>query len=87
MPASVHCVCYECSESTYKASEAYTISPGHDSWVVGDEPAVVYEFGGMWGEYAETRQHAIGMGLGQRLGPFILATKSARFSLSLRALR
>ena len=38
------------TELTYKAGDAYSIQPGHDGWVVGDEPAVVYEFHGMWGE-------------------------------------
>ena len=45
-----HCVCDDGSEATYSAGEAYAISPGHDAWVVGDKPAVVYEFAGMWGE-------------------------------------
>ena len=47
---AVHCVCYDGSEATYSAGEAYAISPGHDAWVVGNKPAVVYEFAGMWGE-------------------------------------
>ena len=47
---TVHCVCDDGSEATYSAGEAYAISPGHDAWVVGDSPAVVYEFAGMWGE-------------------------------------
>ena len=38
------------TELTYKAGDAYSIDPGHDGWVVGDEPAVVYEFHGKWGE-------------------------------------
>ena len=38
------------TELTYKAGDAYSINPGHDGWVVGDEPAVVYEFHGKWGE-------------------------------------
>ena len=40
----MHCVCDDGSEATYSAGEAYAISPGHDAWVVGDKPAVVYEF-------------------------------------------
>ena len=24
--------------------------PGHEAWVVGDEPVIAYEFGGVWGE-------------------------------------
>ena len=47
---TVHCVCDDGSEATYTAGDAYAISPGHDAWVVGDKPAVVYEFAGMWGE-------------------------------------
>ena len=38
------------TEITYKAGDAYSIQPGHDGWVVGNEPAIVYEFHGMWGE-------------------------------------
>ena len=38
------------TELTYKAGDAYSIQPGHDGWVVGNEPAIVYEFHGMWGE-------------------------------------
>jgi uncharacterized cupin superfamily protein len=38
------------TELTYKAGDAYSIDPGHDGWVVGNEPAVVYEFHGKWGE-------------------------------------
>ena len=38
------------TEKTYKAGDAYSIQPGHDGWVVGDKPAIVYEFHGMWGE-------------------------------------
>ena len=47
---AVHCVCDDGSEATYTAGDAYAISPGHDAWVVGSKPAVVYEFAGMWGE-------------------------------------
>ena len=38
------------TELTYKAGDAYSIEPGHDGWVVGDEPVEVYEFHGKWGE-------------------------------------
>ena len=47
---AVHCVCDDGSEATYTAGDAYAISPGHDAWVVGGKPAIVYEFAGMWGE-------------------------------------
>ena len=38
------------TELIYKAGDSYSIDPGHDGWVVGNEPAVVYEFHGKWGE-------------------------------------
>jgi hypothetical protein len=47
---TVHCVCDDGSEATYKAGDAYAISPNHDAWCVGGKRAVVYEFAGMWGE-------------------------------------
>ena len=47
---TVHCVGDDGSKATYSAGEAYAISFGHDAWVVGDKPAVVFEFAGMWGE-------------------------------------
>ncbi len=47
---TIHCVCDDGSEATYTAGDAYAISPGHDAWVVGDKPAVVNEFSGIWGE-------------------------------------
>jgi hypothetical protein len=30
--------------STVEAGAAYVIQPGHDAWVVGDEPVVAFEF-------------------------------------------
>lgn len=36
--------------ATYTAGDAYSILPGHDAWVEGDQEAVVFEFQGMWGE-------------------------------------
>ena len=38
------------TEVTYSGGDAYAIEPGHDAWVVGDKPAVAYEFYGAWGE-------------------------------------
>ena len=38
------------TEVNYKEGDAYSVAPGHDAWVVGDEPVVAYEFGGAWGE-------------------------------------
>ena len=38
------------TDVTYTAGDAYSIQPGHDGMVVGDDPAIVYEFAGAWGE-------------------------------------
>jgi hypothetical protein len=32
------------------AGDAYSIEPGHDAWVVGDDVAEAFEFAGLWGE-------------------------------------
>jgi hypothetical protein len=32
------------SEAEINAGEAYVIEPGHDAWVIGDEPFVGFEF-------------------------------------------
>jgi quercetin dioxygenase-like cupin family protein len=34
------------SDGTVAAGSVYRIAPGHDAWVVGDEPVVVVEFQG-----------------------------------------
>ena len=38
------------TEATYSAGDSYSIEPGHDAWVVGDQQAVCYEFHGAWGD-------------------------------------
>ena len=38
------------TEVVYKAGDSYSVTPGHDAWVVGDEPVEAYEFAGVWGE-------------------------------------
>ena len=50
LQGKIHVVSDDGSEVTINAGEAYRLAPGHDAWVVGDKPAVVYEFAGMWGE-------------------------------------
>jgi len=32
------------TEVEIKAGDAYHIAPGHDAWVLGDQPVVAYEF-------------------------------------------
>lgn len=40
----LHVVHSDGSEGDATAGTAYVIEPGHDAWVVGDEPVVAYEF-------------------------------------------
>lgn len=43
------------SESELRPGEAYVIEPGHDAWVIGDEPYVAFEFEARAAEeYAKT---------------------------------
>jgi hypothetical protein len=32
------------TEADLTSGEVYVIEPGHDAWVVGDEPFIAYEF-------------------------------------------
>ena len=36
------------TETIIKAGDAYSIPPGHDGWVVGDEEAVMIEYSSVW---------------------------------------
>jgi hypothetical protein len=40
----MHVVHDDGSEQEIGPGQAYTIDPGHDAWVVGDEPVVGFEF-------------------------------------------
>jgi hypothetical protein len=40
------------SESEIGPGDVATIPPGHDAWIVGDEPCVMIDFGG-YGQYAK----------------------------------
>jgi quercetin dioxygenase-like cupin family protein len=40
------------SEGEVGPGDVVTIAPGHDAWVVGDEPCVTVDFGG-YGSYAK----------------------------------
>ncbi len=37
------CIHDDGSEITVKAGDAYYFAPGHDGWVDGDEPCIMYE--------------------------------------------
>ena len=47
-----HSAAMDGSELDLGPGEAYRLDPGHDAWVVGDEPVVVIDISGM-GEYAK----------------------------------
>jgi hypothetical protein len=49
---TIHVVGDDGTEADVGAGDAYTIAPGHDAWVVGDEPFVGIEFKSA-GEYAK----------------------------------
>jgi hypothetical protein len=42
------------SQAEYGPGEVSLLPPGHDAWVVGNEPVVLIDISGM-GEYAKTR--------------------------------
>ena len=42
----LHVVHDDGEEAEVGRGDAYTVQPGHDAWVVGDEPFVAYEFEG-----------------------------------------
>ena len=41
------CIHEDGSEIAVKPGDAYYFAPGHDAWVVGNEPCVMYEIVGM----------------------------------------
>ena len=41
---TIHVVHNDGTEGDATPGEAYVIEPGHDAWVVGDEPVVAFEF-------------------------------------------
>jgi uncharacterized cupin superfamily protein len=40
------------SEAEIGPGDVFVISPGHDAWVVGDEPFIGYDFAGEMTKYA-----------------------------------
>ena len=52
MQGKIHVVCDDGSEETISAGSAYRIAPGHDAWVIGDEPALGIEFSTTEKEFA-----------------------------------
>jgi quercetin dioxygenase-like cupin family protein len=43
------------SEEEYKAGDVWVIQPGHDAWVVGNEPVVAIDFSPAAADYAKPR--------------------------------
>ena len=41
---TMHVIHDDGSEQDIVSGQAYVIEPGHDAWVVGDEPVVGFEF-------------------------------------------
>jgi hypothetical protein len=50
----IHVVMDDGSEAEYGQGDVSLIPPGHDAWVVGNEPVVVIDISGM-GEYAKRK--------------------------------
>ena len=45
------------AEAEVGPGDLFVISPGHDAWVIGDEPVVLYDFaGGTARDYAKAKQ-------------------------------
>lgn len=43
------------SQEEYGANDVWVIQPGHDAWVVGDEPVVALDFAPTAADYAKPR--------------------------------
>ena len=41
---TIHIAATDGAEADISAGDAYRLEPGHDAWVVGDEPFVALEF-------------------------------------------
>ena len=52
----LHVVMDDGSEAEYGPGDVSLLPPGHDAWVVGNEPAVVVDFQGMI-DYAKAHTH------------------------------
>jgi hypothetical protein len=44
VPGVLHVVAADGGHAEVGPGTAYAIEPGHDAWVVGDEPVVAFEF-------------------------------------------
>jgi uncharacterized cupin superfamily protein len=55
---SLHIRMDDGTELEVAAGDVVTIDPGHDAWVIGGEPCVMYDFGGNGADYAKPRDVA-----------------------------
>jgi hypothetical protein len=44
LSGGIHIASTDGTEADFSAGDAYRLEPGHDAWVVGDEPFVALEF-------------------------------------------
>jgi mannose-6-phosphate isomerase-like protein (cupin superfamily) len=43
------------AEGEVGPGDVFMVPPGHDAWVVGDEPCIMFDFAGGAAEYAKAR--------------------------------
>jgi quercetin dioxygenase-like cupin family protein len=55
MAGKLHVKSNDGTEEDYKAGDVWVIQPGHDAWVVGNEPVVAIDFSPSAGDYAKRR--------------------------------
>jgi quercetin dioxygenase-like cupin family protein len=55
MSGNLHVRSNDGSEEDYKAGDVWVIQPGHDAWVVGNEPVVAIDFSPSAGDYGKRR--------------------------------
>ena len=55
VPGRLHVVLDDGSEVEIGPAEVYSVGPGHDAWVVGDEPVVAIDISGMMTDYAKRK--------------------------------
>ncbi|WP_141580935.1 cupin domain-containing protein [Actinomadura sp. WMMA1423] len=51
----MHVLTRDGAEQEVGPGDVFILPPGHDAWIVGEEPCVVYDFAGGMGEYAKAK--------------------------------
>ncbi|MEV5825068.1 cupin domain-containing protein [Spirillospora sp. NPDC052242] len=52
----IHVVMRDGTEEEAGPGDVFVVTPGHDAWVVGDEPCVMFDFAGGIGAYAKASE-------------------------------